>query len=236
MKTRLAILTIAAVAPFLTAAPAWPQDLNGTTPCCGVVCNGTTSTRCGDLLSSAGLSTQSGCIGLDSQFPATCVGGHLLDAADSALLDGCVCILEGPGMGPCVGPLAAGGAPISPQACTEMAVAACQEAGNVVVTQNDAACGGGGGGGGCNPACTDGQVCENGSCVCPDSEQLCSGTCIDTSSDPNNCGSCGNVCASGTGCQSGQCVPCGNRSGGGDNTNPGGHGNPTGCNNPGGSK
>ncbi len=35
---------------------------------------------------------------------------------------------------------------------------------------------------------------------------LCSGECVDTSSDPLNCGACGRVCAAGTTCAAGVCV------------------------------
>ncbi len=40
---------------------------------------------------------------------------------------------------------------------------------------------------------------------CPSGQTSCNGTCIDTSSDSNNCGYCGNVCSSGTSCVSGTC-------------------------------
>ncbi|KFY68212.1 hypothetical protein V496_01234 [Pseudogymnoascus sp. VKM F-4515 (FW-2607)] len=38
-------------------------------------------------------------------------------------------------------------------------------------------------------------------------EKLCGDACSDTSSDSINCGTCGNVCISGTTCQSGACAP-----------------------------
>lgn len=41
--------------------------------------------------------------------------------------------------------------------------------------------------------------------VCPDPLKECNGQCVDFNIDANNCGSCGNVCASGI-CQGGMCV------------------------------
>ncbi len=48
----------------------------------------------------------------------------------------------------------------------------------------------------------DGAPCDGGNV-------LCSGTCVDTSSDPNNCGRCGHSCSSSLGgaCLSGTCQP-----------------------------
>jgi hypothetical protein len=43
-------------------------------------------------------------------------------------------------------------------------------------------------------------------CVCPDFGQPCNGTCVDTRSDPNNCGACGQTCQGGKICQNSQCV------------------------------
>ena len=40
---------------------------------------------------------------------------------------------------------------------------------------------------------------------CPSGQTNCSGLCTDTSSDSNNCGSCGNICSSGTSCVRGSC-------------------------------
>jgi hypothetical protein len=48
------------------------------------------------------------------------------------------------------------------------------------------------------PACSDSCPCSSGSC--------CNGTCTNTLTDRNNCGSCGHTCASGQHCQNGRCV------------------------------
>lgn len=57
--------------------------------------------------------------------------------------------------------------------------------------------------------CTGGQ-CQNGICMCPSGLTYCSASdqCMDLSSNVNNCGSCGNVCASGV-CCNGTCCPPG---------------------------
>ncbi|CAG8620260.1 271_t:CDS:2, partial [Acaulospora colombiana] len=41
--------------------------------------------------------------------------------------------------------------------------------------------------------CASGQTCDNGKCVCTGKETLCSSTCVDTNSDSQNCGACGNA-------------------------------------------
>jgi peroxiredoxin len=41
---------------------------------------------------------------------------------------------------------------------------------------------------------------------CPSGETLCNNTCVDLSTDPNNCGKCANSCASGESCESGVCA------------------------------
>ena len=62
-------------------------------------------------------------------------------------------------------------------------------------------------GGGCDPACTDGQSCVNGTCVCPAGTTDCSGTCINTQdSDSANCGACGTQCLPGATCEAGVCT------------------------------
>lgn len=48
------------------------------------------------------------------------------------------------------------------------------------------------------------------SCSCASGYNLCSGACVNTSSDASNCGGCGVVCAANQACSSGSCVaaPC----------------------------
>ena len=45
--------------------------------------------------------------------------------------------------------------------------------------------------------------CTGGSCQC---KLECGGTCVDGDSDPNNCGACGNPCATGASCSKGACT------------------------------
>lgn len=47
---------------------------------------------------------------------------------------------------------------------------------------------------GTGPACSSTQLCVNGTCTCPAGTVLCSNSCLNIQIDPNNCGSCGNVC------------------------------------------
>lgn len=58
----------------------------------------------------------------------------------------------------------------------------------------------------CNPACTPVAQCVNGECVCFTSGfSYCNGTCSNSQTDPNNCGSCGHKCSTGC-CHAGTCV------------------------------
>ncbi len=59
-------------------------------------------------------------------------------------------------------------------------------------------------------SCNAAQVCQDGACVrmCELGEALCKGACVVLSTDNENCGSCGQVCPTGTGCASGVCLPC----------------------------
>jgi hypothetical protein len=48
-------------------------------------------------------------------------------------------------------------------------------------------------------------VCSKGKCACPSGSTLCGGNCVDLQSDPQNCGQCGNACATEQSCVSGVC-------------------------------
>jgi hypothetical protein len=54
-------------------------------------------------------------------------------------------------------------------------------------------------------SCPSAQTCISGSCMCTGGLVPCNGHCIDTQTDPANCGSCGHSCASNQ-CASGLCV------------------------------
>ncbi|MBN2725207.1 MAG: hypothetical protein JXR95_14170, partial [Deltaproteobacteria bacterium] len=59
----------------------------------------------------------------------------------------------------------------------------------------------------CNNPCNDGEVCSSGTCdvSCQAGLTECSGMCVDTDYDPDNCGMCDNVCEEGL-CSEGQCI------------------------------
>ncbi|HKU79146.1 MAG TPA: twin-arginine translocation signal domain-containing protein [Rhodanobacteraceae bacterium] len=63
----------------------------------------------------------------------------------------------------------------------------------------------------CGPnceACPTGMLCSAGQCICISGAAYCAGTgCVDTMTDTQNCGSCGNVCpADNPICYMGQCA------------------------------
>ena len=61
-----------------------------------------------------------------------------------------------------------------------------------------------------NSDCPSGSICTNCQCKrtpCPGGKKACGGACVDTSSDVNNCGGCGNRCKPGVVCQRGKCAP-----------------------------
>jgi len=64
----------------------------------------------------------------------------------------------------------------------------------------------------CYSACTGGRIRNTQTCVCecPVGQNECAGKCVNFLTDTSNCGSCGNVCPSGTVCSNGICsTTCG---------------------------
>jgi hypothetical protein len=47
---------------------------------------------------------------------------------------------------------------------------------------------------------------DSGPPACPTGQTSCGGTCVDLSTNPSNCGTCGHACVSGSSCVSGACV------------------------------
>ncbi|MFO0679487.1 MAG: hypothetical protein U0169_23375 [Polyangiaceae bacterium] len=58
----------------------------------------------------------------------------------------------------------------------------------------------------CDVACSNGRVCEQGTCGCGGLDPFCSSVCVDYFSDSENCGRCGHSCFGGE-CIGGACQP-----------------------------
>ncbi|NUO52286.1 MAG: hypothetical protein HOV80_25815 [Polyangiaceae bacterium] len=78
----------------------------------------------------------------------------------------------------------------------------------VLVTRcSDGECGGDGeGAAGAGPTTTSTTKTTTTGNPCTGGEAYCNGTCVDTTSDPFNCGACGNPCGPGVQCIDSQCV------------------------------
>ena len=53
--------------------------------------------------------------------------------------------------------------------------------------------------------CVGGQTCQEKLCVCLEGRKFCNNLCVDTNSDANHCGACGQVCPKGQSCRDGSC-------------------------------
>lgn len=62
--------------------------------------------------------------------------------------------------------------------------------------------------GSCGSACSGGNVCMAGACVCPVGQGVCGGMCTNLASDPRNCGACGLTCGDQQACNQGICQDC----------------------------
>ena len=87
--------------------------------------------------------------------------------------------------------------------CTSAGVCGCPNGQSVCNNGSGEACFG---------ACTGGRIRNTQTCVCecPAGQNECAGKCVNFLTDTSNCGSCGNVCPSGTVCSNGICsTTCG---------------------------
>jgi hypothetical protein len=178
---------------------------------CGVVCSGGTSCQHGACTCPLGETNCGGeCVNTlsDNTNCGTC--GNACTGLYKNCLDGaCICPTGTTDCGDCVD--------------TNNDPNNCGACGNLC--QNGADCKNGV----CESPCPLCQVNENGTCVptpcgrceacsmttgqcaprCSLGQTCCGGdTCIDTQSDPNNCGACGHVCPNSGTCQDGACTPC----------------------------
>jgi len=62
--------------------------------------------------------------------------------------------------------------------------------------------------GACGAACSGGNVCVGGACVCPVGQGVCNGLCTNVATDPKNCGQCGLQCGASQACNQGVCQDC----------------------------
>jgi hypothetical protein len=97
------------------------------------------------------------------------------------------------------------GAPTDHPCCTRCGGifhACCIVGGPTICIGADACC--------TDAECTGGQICSQpgGQCSCPAGQTLCGGQCVDTRTNQNNCGVCGNPCNALDRCCAGQCVSC----------------------------
>jgi hypothetical protein len=66
----------------------------------------------------------------------------------------------------------------------------------------------------CSGACQVGRdvpIQRRNRCACAEGQTTCGARCVDTASDPRNCGACGNRCSHGVACIDGACIdlrPC----------------------------
>ncbi len=155
------------------------------------------------LCESAPAPTCAGTMLIVSSAPGSCHGGVCTYPTQSVFCESGCANGACAGSDPCAGILC--DSP-PPPACTGNAVTTWDATG----TCSGGACSYGTTSKSCENGCQDGACLE-----CPSGEQLCSGTCVDTSSDSDNCGGCRNQCTGGSTCAFSQCqcastdTPCG---------------------------
>jgi hypothetical protein len=55
--------------------------------------------------------------------------------------------------------------------------------------------------------CPGAETCANGTCGCNGASSTCAQACVDTHTDPGNCGMCGKACSASEGCAASSCWP-----------------------------
>ena len=167
-----------------------PSTDNGNCGACGVVCSGGKSCQLGDCVCPSGQTDCGGaCKDLTSD-PANCGACGNACGADFRCVDSqCVCqdSTDLPCNGHCVNPY------------TDRNN--CNTCGNVCPSDQDCLSGQ------CRSACGPCEERVDNYCVLKEAgkDTVCNGVCVDVLTDPNNCGSCGNVCVGGDTCQNGIC-------------------------------
>ncbi|MDO9019896.1 MAG: hypothetical protein Q8S73_24755 [Deltaproteobacteria bacterium] len=142
----------------------------GTAGCAGGVC----TIACGPGLGNCDGSVANGCETSTATSAANCGGCNVVctipNASASCVAGACGLARCNEGFGDCDG--------VAGNGCERNLVS------------DNAHCGA------CGAACPAGRVCSGGNCqVSCGSLAVCSGTCRDTSIDPDNCGACGAVCS-----------------------------------------
>jgi len=165
-------------------------------PCCDKICTtGGTSMACQEILvgglgTNPGPTLAHGCVDveLNGGLGDVCYGGRLLSTAPTpALLEGCLCILGGPG-GPGMCVSIPSGATLTPEQCAAESVAQCGD--NVTSTPND-------------PACSTPTACEPPGC--------CMGATSCTNlATASTCAGTGETFVAGHVCTDAECAFCGN--------------------------
>jgi hypothetical protein len=197
----------------------------------GQGCNqGTCVANCGGVLNGSSGNCGSDCSGCPGT--AACGGGCAYTATDvnncgacgAACVPGqtctggsCVPVCTGGGVCTLAG-LCAGSCPTGSTVCGSAGGESTAYCKNLQTDFNNC--------GTCGHVCAAGQGCDKGTCAatcgsggfgsggncgsdcsgCPGTVP-CGSSCVDTESDPNNCGGCGTACVAGQLCTGGSCVP-----------------------------